>query len=78
MLLFKRVLEVVMKREQKEGKKGKIHLPLYATSLFLLDVTVSGTGYLAHHNVQVTALSDSYEQTVVEGKKMNDERKKKN
>lgn len=37
---------------------GNIHLPLYATTLFLLDVNVSATGYRAHHDVQVTALSD--------------------
>lgn len=40
------------------GGKGNFHLPLYATSLLLLDVKVSGTGDLAHHDVQVTALSD--------------------
>ncbi|KAG7242542.1 hypothetical protein INR49_020255 [Caranx melampygus] len=39
---------------------------------------VSATGYLAHHDVQVTALSDSYEQTVLDGgkKRMTRERKK--
>lgn len=39
------------------GGGGDVHLPLYATSLFLLDVNVSATGYRAHHDVQVPAIS---------------------
>lgn len=40
-----------MKSGQKWRKMENIHPPLYATSLFLLDVKVSATGYLAHHDV---------------------------
>lgn len=48
---------------------GNIHLPLYATTLFLLDVNVSATGYRAHHDVQVTALSDRYGDDLLEENK---------
>lgn len=40
-----------MKKGAKGGRRKNIHLPLYATSLFFLDVKVSATGYLAHHDV---------------------------
>lgn len=60
-----------MKMGQKRGGMvGRhIHLPLYATSLFLLDINVSATGYRAHHDVQVPALSDSYEDALLEENK---------
>lgn len=48
---------------------GSIHLPLNATTLFLLDVNVSATGYRAHHYVQVTALSDRYGDDLLEENK---------
>lgn len=59
------------------GKGEKHSSALYTTSLFLLDVKVSATGYLTHINVYATTLSDSYERTALEEKKRIKREKKK-